>query len=80
MIAENWYPSWRATVDGKPAPVLRAQNTLLSVVLPPGAREVVLEFDGAEYHRGKLISLLSAVGVLALFAAPMVARRKPRDA
>ena len=80
VVAENWYPSWRATIDGKPAPVLRAQNTLLSVVLPPGAKEVILEFDGAEYHRGKLISMLSVLGVLALFAAPALARRKPRDA
>ncbi len=80
VIAENWYPSWRATVDGKAAPVLRAQNTLLSVVLPPGAKEVTLEFDGAEYHRGKLISILSALGVLGLFAAAFLAQRKARDA
>ncbi len=79
VVAENWYPSWAATVDGKTVPVLRAQNTLLSVVLPPGAREVSFEFDGADYHRGKLISIISAFGVLALFVAPALARRKPRN-
>ena len=75
VVAENWDPNWRATIDGKPAPVLRAQNTLLSVVLAPDAREVTLEFDSPEYHRGRLISILSAIGVLALFAAPLMTRR-----
>lgn len=74
VVAENWYPSWHAAIDGKPAPVLRAQNTLLSVVLPPGAKEVTLEFDDPAYHRGRLISILSAIGVLALFAVPLVKR------
>ena len=75
VVAENWDPNWRATIDGKPAPVLRAQNTLLSVVLAPDAREVTLEFDSPEYRRGRLISILSAIGVLALFSAPLMMRR-----
>ena len=75
VVAENWDPNWRATIDGKPAPVLRAQNTLLSVVLAPDAREVTLEFASPAYRRGRLISILSAIGVLALFAAPLMTRR-----
>ena len=74
VVAENWYPSWQAVIDGKPASVLRAQNTLLSVVLPPGAKEVTLEFDDPAYHLGRWISVLSAIGVLALFAVPLVTR------
>ena len=35
VVAENWYKDWLATVDGKPVPLLRAQNTLLSVEVPP---------------------------------------------
>ena len=79
VVAENWYPDWHATVDGKPAKVLRAQNTLLSAVVPPGAHEVVFWFDSPAYHEGKLISLGSLVGVLALFAAPLMRRRAASD-
>ena len=59
LIGENWYPDWHATVDGKPAPVYRADHTLLSVVLPPGAREVTLHFASAAYARGKLVTLVA---------------------
>ncbi len=79
LVSENWYPDWKATVDGTPAPVLRANNTLLSVVLPAGAREVVFEFDSKSYRRGRAISLISLVGVAAIFAGSVVRRRRGRD-
>jgi hypothetical protein len=69
LIAENWYPDWHATVDGKPAPVYRADHTLLSVVVPPGAREVTLHFASAAYARGKLVTLVAFLATLALLAA-----------
>jgi hypothetical protein len=79
VIAENWYPDWRASIDGSSAPVLRAQNTLLSVVLPPGAQEVAFEFRSAAYARGRLISLASLLGIGVLFAIPLVRKGKPPD-
>lgn len=59
LVAENWYPDWHATIDGKPAPAHRADGALLSVELPPGAKEVTLTFDVATYHQGKWISLVA---------------------
>jgi hypothetical protein len=59
LVAENWYPDWHATIDGKVAPTHRADGALLSVELPPGAREVTLKFDVAAYHTGKLVSLVA---------------------
>jgi hypothetical protein len=35
VVSENYYPGWTATVDGRPAPVGRADYTLLGVPLPP---------------------------------------------
>ena len=70
LIGETWYPDWHATVDGKPAPVLRADHALLSVVLPPGAREVTLRFASAAYARGKLVTLAAVLVTLGLLAAP----------
>ena len=77
LVAENWYKDWRATIDGAEAPVLRAQHTLLSVVVPPGAREVTLEFKSAEYARGKLVSLIAIGLALAMIVLP---RLRPRPA
>jgi len=71
LIGENWYPDWHATVDGKPAQLHRADHTLLSVVLPPGAREVTLTFASAAYARGRLVTLAALLVTLALLAAPL---------
>lgn len=76
LIAENWYPDWHATVDGKPGTVRRADHTLLSVDLPAGAREVQLVFDSPTYAKGKLVSLASLIVALLMTMLPLV-RAKP---
>ena len=75
VVAENWYVGWRATVDGAPTPVLRANVAQMAVPLPGGAREVQLTFVSPSYERGKLITLLSLVAVMALVVAPRLRRR-----
>jgi hypothetical protein len=80
LVSENWYPDWRATVDGKPAPVLRGDHSLLSVVLPPGAERVEFRFDSPAYARGKLVSLLAVLVTLAWLIAPGLRSRRPGGA
>jgi hypothetical protein len=80
VVAENWYKDWAVTVDGKPAPLLRAQHTLLSVAVPPGAHEVAFVFRSKEYERGRLISLLALLAATALIVVPAFGRRGPADA
>ena len=76
VVAENWYPDWHATVDGKPAQVLRGQHTLITVPVPRGAREVRLWFASASYVTGKGISFAS-LGIAALWLlVPLALRRR----
>lgn len=76
VVSENWYPDWKATVDGRPSPVLRANHTLLSIVIPPGAREVALAFHSGSYARGKLVSLASLLLALGMIAGPLLGSRR----
>jgi len=78
IVGETWYPDWHATVDGKPAPVHRADHALISVVLPPGAREVSLHFDSAAYARGKLVTLAALLVTALLLATPLWTRRRSK--
>ncbi|HET7549949.1 MAG TPA: YfhO family protein, partial [Gemmatimonadaceae bacterium] len=68
VVSENYYPGWRATVDGEPAAVGRADYVLIGVALPAGARSIDLTFQSESYERGKTITLvaiaLSILGVL----------------
>jgi hypothetical protein len=75
VVAENWYLGWRATVDGAPAPVLRANVAQMAVPLPGGAQGIQLTFVSPSYERGKLITLLSLVAVAALVVVPRFRRR-----
>lgn len=77
LVAENWYPDWHAIVDGKPAPVLPGDNTLLSVALPSGARQVDLTFDSPTYRKGKLVSLVALLAAVAMAGVPAFTGRKP---
>lgn len=76
IVGETWYPDWHAAIDGMPTAVRRADHALLSVVLPPGAREVTLHFASSAYARGKLVTLAAVLVTLALLAAPYWPRRR----
>lgn len=79
LIGESWYKDWRATVDGKPAPLHRADHAAMAVELPAGAKEVRLTFVSPTYVRGKWVSAAALALVLAGFAAA-VARGRLRRA
>jgi hypothetical protein len=70
MVSETWYPDWHATVDGKPAAVHRGDFAFLSVALPPGSREVRLEFASADYRRGKMVTYLALLVTAGLLVGP----------
>jgi hypothetical protein len=65
VLADNWYPSWRATVDGRDVPVGRAYLTLRAVPVPAGRHTVVVENTlGTPVRRG----LVATVGGWLLLA------------
>jgi hypothetical protein len=67
VVSENYYPGWRATVDGKPARIGRADYTLIGVELPAGARRVELQFTSPAYEKGKTVTGIAiALALLAL--------------
>ena len=77
VVSENYYPGWRATVDGRETAVSRVDYTLIGLQLPAGARSVSLRFDNARDEQGKLVTLLAvAIALLAAVAGLVVTRRR----
>ncbi|MFN8483657.1 MAG: YfhO family protein [Anaerolineae bacterium] len=58
-VSEVWYPGWQATVDGAPAPLLRAYDTLMAVPVAAGAHTVELRFEGPLVKVGLAVSGLT---------------------
>ncbi|MBA3317751.1 MAG: hypothetical protein H0T50_06620 [Gemmatimonadales bacterium] len=79
LISENWHKDWHARVDGTPALVYRGNHALMTIVIPPGAREVALDFDSPEYATGKIISLFALLAIAALYGWSLAARRRRTD-
>jgi hypothetical protein len=65
---EAWYPGWRARVDGRDAPVLRADALFRAVQLGAGEHDVEIFFDSASFNRGAVVTLTGLLVIIVLLA------------
>lgn len=52
VFSELYFPHWRVTVDGKDAPLLRADYALRGVALTPGSHEVAMTYSSPWIKKG----------------------------
>ena len=77
IVAENYYPGWHATVDGKSAAIGRAQYSMIGVELPAGARKINLAFTSAAYETGKTVTWIALlIGLIVLGGGIVMERRR----
>jgi hypothetical protein len=75
IVADSWMPGWSASVDGRPAPVIRGNYAQRVVPLPEPGRHVIL----MEYHPpGLMLSYLMSVGSIAAWSMLVVRRIQVR--
>jgi hypothetical protein len=67
VFRRAWLPGWRATVDGKPVPVLRANMIMPAVEVPPDAHEVRIDYRPTSLVVGVVIAALSLVVLAIVF-------------
>ena len=75
VVLEGYHSGWRATVDGRPSPVLRANALFRGVPVPAGHHRIEMAFRPPSALWGGALSLLSLMGALALWARE--ARKRP---
>jgi membrane protein YfhO len=64
VLSENYYPGWRATIDGQNAPVYRVDSGLRGLVVPRGHSRVVLRYAPASVYWGGLLTSVAFTGTL----------------
>ena len=67
VLLDRYDPSWEATLDGRPAPVLRANQIFRAVYAGAGAHEVRFEYHQRGLRLGVLISLLTLAALAVLY-------------
>lgn len=79
VVSQTWSDGWRAEVDGRAEPVVRADAVLQGVAVPEGRSKVVLEYRPPGLVAGALITALTAMALAAwAVARRLLARRGPR--
>jgi len=61
VLAEAWYPGWRAAIDGKPVPVFPVNAWMRGVRAPSGVHTVKFSFRPTFLAKGATVSLLTCV-------------------
>ncbi|MEQ8189413.1 MAG: hypothetical protein ABRQ39_15695 [Candidatus Eremiobacterota bacterium] len=65
FLSEIYYPGWKASVDGKPEQIYRADCIFRAVPLrEPGKHHVKIYFDPISYKAGKIISITTILLIL----------------
>jgi len=66
VLSDTFYPGWRAYVDGKEQPILRANHVFRAVEVPSGAQKVVFHFRPGSFRIGGWLSGASWAALLLL--------------
>jgi hypothetical protein len=64
-LADAWDAGCRATYDGRPLDVLRADHALRAVVVPAGRGTILFEYAPASFRWGLVLCLIGACGTAA---------------
>lgn len=80
VLADAFYPGWKALVDGEPAPLYRADSVLRAVPLGPGAHQVEFRYEPVSFRVGLGVSGAAWAGALLAAAFLALRRRLPASA
>jgi uncharacterized membrane protein YfhO len=69
VFHDQWYPGWKATVNGADAPVVRVDHVFRAVAIPPGNSVVRTKYEPTSIRAGASITFGACVmmAVILLF-------------
>lgn len=84
VFSEIFYKDWKAFIDGKPAPIAKADYVLRTMVIPAGKHTIEFKFEPKAYYTGSSITAISAwvlvlliLGYIVWLVRPLINKNKP---
>ena len=79
VFSEMYYQNgWKATIDGKEAPIYRVNYVLRGLKVPAGKHTIEFKFEPEVVKTGSTIALMSSIGMLLLIGAGVYFERKKK--
>jgi hypothetical protein len=74
VFSQSWYPAWKASIDGHPARLWRANYAFAALEVPAGKHSIRLVYEDRSLITG---AVLSASGLLGCFGLWLRSRHQP---
>ena len=75
VLSDLYYPGWRAELDGRPAPILRANYLMRAVAVPAGRHTVGFLYEPASFKAGIAASLAGGLAIALMVLLHVRSRR-----
>ena len=76
VLADQYDPDWRATVDGAPTTIHRVDYLIRGVLIGPGVHRIRFRYEPPSLQAGIRISIVSLALTVALAGAGLIRRRR----
>lgn len=76
IVADAYYPGWKAYVNGKKSPIILANLNQKAVWLETGKNEISLNYDPSSIKKGFWITILSIFPIIIYLAAFLILSKK----
>jgi uncharacterized membrane protein YfhO len=74
VLTDSYHPGWRVKVDGRPAPLLKANYLFRAVRLEAGTHQVEFIYSPKSFRIGVFVSLGTLIAALCVLSLPRVRR------
>lgn len=71
LLADQYYPGWKARIDGAEVPIMRANVFARAVVVPPGKHAVIFTYEPDSVRLG-ICCAIATLGSLVLLFIPLI--------
>ena len=76
VVSENYFPGWKATVDGTEVPTYRADYNLIGIPMPAGAKVIALRYHDPAVTTGRIITIVALLIALVGLGVGLAAQRR----